>query len=79
MQGTKSPTEKSSSSMGMGNKMAQNKATDADVRRADEYGGRYRSSTEGVSEDQMWGHNQNPVQNDALPAKNLRSVGPGNA
>ncbi len=76
MNGTKSPTEKSSSKSGNANGTEQNKAQERDSSPGDEYYGSYKSACDGVSEDQKWGGNQNPVRDDALPAKNLRSVGP---
>lgn len=76
MTGNKSPTEKSSFKSGNANGNEQNKVQERDSSPGDEYYGGYKSSCDGVSDDQKWGQNQNPVRSDALPAKSLRSVGP---
>jgi len=75
MSNEKAPTERSSFTPGNANAPTQNKKSEADVTRSDEYGGSYKSSCDGVSDDQKWGGNQNPVQNESLPAKNLNSAG----
>lgn len=47
----------------------------ADSERRDEYEGRYKDASDGLSEAQKFGTDQLPVRNDPLPAKGLRSVG----
>ena len=51
----------------------QNKPTADDSAPKDEYKGGYREGT--ATEAEKFGTDQNPVQNDALPARNLRGAG----
>lgn len=60
---------------GSANGSQQNKPTTADAERRDEYMGQYKERADGVSEAEKFGTDQNPVQNDALPAKNLKGAG----
>jgi hypothetical protein len=53
----------------------QNKPTKEDSERKDEYGGQYKDRCDELSEAQKFGTDQLPVQNDALPAKNLKNAG----
>lgn len=53
----------------------QNKPTEEDVKRKDEYGGSYKDAADGLSEAQKFGTDQLPVQEKPLSAKNLKSVG----
>ncbi len=53
----------------------QNKPTKEDVMRKDEYGGKYKERADSASEEEKFGTSQNPVKDDAMPAKNLKSVG----
>lgn len=67
--------EKSSFKQGSANANTQNKPTDADVARADEYNGSYKDPALSISEEEKFGNGDNPVQTEKLPAKNLRSSG----
>jgi len=53
----------------------QNKPTQQDSERKDEYLGGYKDGSEGLSEAQKFGTDQIPVTHDALPAKNLQKAG----
>lgn len=53
----------------------QNKPTKEDSAPKDSYLGRYKSADKGKSEAEKFGTDQNPVQNDPLPAKGLKSMG----
>lgn len=54
----------------------QNKPTKEDSERKDEYGNNtYKCRSSGMSEQQLFGTDQLPVQDDPLPAKGLKSVG----
>jgi len=53
----------------------QNRTPKEQAAPVDEYGGQYKQPTLGESEQQKFGTNEYPVQNDALPAKNLKSTG----
>lgn len=67
--------EQSSFKTGGANAPTQNKKTPQDAERDDEYNGNYKSSCEGVGEDEKWGLNANPVKNEPLPAKGLKNTG----
>jgi hypothetical protein len=67
--------EKSSFGGGDAASPSQNKPTNEDQYRSDEYGGKYKDACDGMSEAQKFGTDQIPVKNDPLPAKNLQKVG----
>jgi hypothetical protein len=53
----------------------QNKPTKQDVERKDEYLGQYKDRATTATPEEKFGISQNPSIHDALPAKNLKSVG----
>jgi hypothetical protein len=53
----------------------QNKPTDADVKRKDEYDDKYKERADQYGEAEKYGTDQNPVKHDPLPAKGLHGVG----
>ena len=67
--------EKSSFKPGAAAQSSQSKPSAEDVHRIDEYGGRYQCAGRGLSEQEAFGSDQMPVQNDAMPVRSLRSVG----
>lgn len=50
------------------------KPSEKDTHPVDEYHGAWKDGSQ-ASEEEKYGNSQNPVRNDPLPAKNLKSVG----
>jgi hypothetical protein len=57
----------------MAESSVQNKPTEKDVLKKDEYLGGYKDRAQTASEEEKFGGNQNPSISDPLPAKNLRA------
>lgn len=53
----------------------QNKPTNADAERVDEYDGKFKERADEYGEDAKFGTDQLPVQDDKMPASGLKSVG----
>lgn len=58
-----------------GGNNTQNKPTEADSKRVDEYEKGYKERAEEYDEAAKFGTDQLPVQNDKLPASGLKGVG----
>jgi len=56
-------------------KTAQNKADKNDQMRKDEYDGKYKLATDGVSEAEKWAPLRSPSRTTSPPYKNLKKVG----
>lgn len=67
--------EQSSFKAGSANSLNQNKPSQEDARRVDEYGGQYRCRSQGTGDVERFGTDKYPVQHDALAARGLRNVG----
>jgi hypothetical protein len=67
--------ENSSFRGGSAGNNTQNKPTESDSKRVDEYDKQYKDRADQFGEAEKFGTDQNPVHNDKLPASGLKGVG----